>query len=95
MVSRDDGKYVIWPVYFDKNISRRDGRRVPKNIAVDKPSLDNMYRIAKEMGLNPEIEKEAKHPSKQWDYKGRILVDKKDKKEKILREIAKRLKSLS
>ena len=45
MVSREDGKYVIWAVYFDRNVSRRDGRRVPEKLAVENPSIDKIFQI--------------------------------------------------
>jgi len=91
MVSREDGKYVIWAVYFDRNVSRRDGRRVPEKLAVENPSIDKIFEITKELGLNPVIEKDARHPSRPWRKDGRILVDKKDKKEKLIRKIAEKL----
>jgi len=30
MVSRGEDKYVVWPIYFDKSVSRLDGRKVSK-----------------------------------------------------------------
>ena len=42
MVSRDEDKYVVWPVYFDKSVSRLNGRKVSKKHAVDKPSIENI-----------------------------------------------------
>jgi len=93
MVSREDGKYVIWPAYFDINLTRSEGRRVPKDLAVDNPSLDAIYKIAKEMNLNPEIEKDARYPFRPWRKEGRILVDMVEKKTKIVLDIARKLKS--
>ena len=91
MVSKDEDKYVIWPVYFDKSVSRLNGRKVSKKNAVDKPSIENISKAAKSLGLNPVLEKNAAHPSRQWKSEGRILVDKKDAKSKLLRQIANRL----
>ena len=91
MVSKDEDKYVIWPVYFDKSVSRLNGRKVSKKHAVEKPSIENISKAAKSLGLNPVLEKTAAHPSKQWKSEGRILVDKKDAKSKLLVQIANRL----
>ena len=91
MVSRGDDKYVIWPVYFDRSVSRISGRKVSKKIAVDKPKIDNIKKAAIELNLNPVIEKEASHPSRFWKSEGRILVDKINSKAKILRQIANKL----
>ena len=92
MVSREDNKYVIWPAYFDKNLTRSGGRRVPENLAVENPSIDKIFQIAKELNLNPVLEKDARYPARPWRKDGRILVDKVKKKEKILLDIAKKLK---
>jgi len=92
MVSKDEGKYVIWPVYFDKLATRLDGRRVSKKHAVEKPSIEHIIKAAKSLGLNPIMEKNAAHPSHPWKKEGRILIDKKDSKSKILIQIANRLR---
>lgn len=91
MVSRDEDKYVIWPIYFDKSISRLNGRKISKKQAVDKPSLDEIKKAAKSLGLNPEIEENASYPGRFWKKEGRVLVDKKHSKAKILRQIADKL----
>jgi len=91
MVSRGEEKYVIYPIYFDKNVSRLAGRRVPKKYAVEKPNIEDIAKAAKSLGLNPVVEKNSSHPSKPWKKNGRVLIDKKDKKSKLLKQIASRL----
>ena len=91
MVSRGEDKYVIYPVYFDKNISRFAGRKVAKKHAVEKPTVEDISKAAKSLGLNPVLEKDIAHPSRHWKKEGRILVDKKDTKRKSLVLIGKRL----
>jgi len=91
MVSRGDDKYVIWPIYFDKSVSKFKGRKVPLKNAVEKPSIDTILKAAKSLGLNPVLEKECAYPSRHWRKEGRILVDKKDLKSKLLKQIASRL----
>ena len=91
MVSRDEDKYVVWPVYFDKSVSRLEGRRVPQKHAVDKPNAENIAKAAKSLGLNPVLEKNAMHPARTWKKEGRVLIDKKDAKSKLLVQIANRL----
>lgn len=89
MVSRGENKYVIWPIYFDKTVSRLNGRKISKKLAIEKPSIENIAKITKSLGLNPIIEKSAAHPFRPFKKDGRILVDKKDKKSKIIARIAK------
>lgn len=91
MVSRDEDKYVIWPIYFDKSVSRLDGRTVSRKHAVEKPSIENISKATKSLGLHPVLEKNAMHPSRHWKKEGRVLVDKKGSKNKLLVQIANRL----
>jgi len=91
MVSRGEEKYVVWPIYFDKSVSRLNGRKVSKKHAVDKPEAESIAKAAKSLGLNPVLEKNVAYPSKHWKKEGRVLVDKKDSKSKLLRQIANRL----
>ena len=91
MVSRGEDKYVVWPVYFDKSVSRLSGRKVAKKHAVEKPSIEDIAKAAKSLGLNPVLEKNCAYPSKHWKKEGRILVDKKDTKSKLLLQIANRM----
>ena len=91
MVSRGEDKYVVWPRYFDKSISRLYGRKVSKKNAVEKPTSENISKAAKSLGLNPVLEKTCAHPSRHWKKEGRVLVDKKDSKSKLLTQIANRM----
>ena len=91
MVSRGEGKYVVWPIYFDKSVSRLSGRKVSKKNAVDKPDVESISKAAKSLGLNPILEKNVSYPSKHWKKEGRVLVDKKDSKSKLLVKIANRM----
>ena len=91
MVSKDENKYVIYPLYFDSAVSRLNGRKVAKKHAVEKPSLENIAKAAKSLGLNPILEKDGFHPSTPWKKEGRILVEKKGPKTKLLIQLANRL----
>jgi len=91
MVSRGEDKYVVWPIYFDKSVSRLAGRKVSKKHAVEKPSIESIAKAAKSLGLNPVLEKDSAYPSRYWKKEGRILVDKKDSKSNLLTKIANRL----
>ncbi len=88
MVGKKDGKYVIWPAYFDRNLSRDEGRKVPLKLAVENPSVEKIAKAAVALRLNPVIEEDARYPSKHWENKGRVLVNKKKKKNIVLKEIA-------
>jgi signal recognition particle subunit SRP19 len=91
MVSKDENKYVIYPQYFDSMVSRLNGRKVAKKHAIEKPSLENIAKAAQSLGLNPILEKDGTHPSTPWKKEGRILVEKKGPKTKLLIQLANRL----
>ncbi len=85
-------KLVIWPIYFDSDRSRKDGRMVPLADSISKPSIDDIINAASKSGLMPEIEREKKHPKLWYQSSGRILVTKKSSKSSILKMIARNLK---
>jgi signal recognition particle subunit SRP19 len=91
MVSKGEEKFAVYPIYFDSSVSRFSGRRVPKKLAKDKPTIEDISKAAKSLKLNPVLEKDICHPSHHWKKEGRVLVDKKDSKAKLLRQIANRM----
>jgi signal recognition particle subunit SRP19 len=91
MVSKDEPKYILYPLYFDRSVSRLKGRRVPQKHAVEKPTSENIAKAAKSLGLNPLLEKDKVHSSTPWKKEGRVIVDKKGPKTKLLIQIANRL----
>jgi signal recognition particle subunit SRP19 len=91
MVSRDENKYVIYPLYFDRTVSRLKGRKVAKKYAVEKPVLENIAKAAQSLKLNPIIEKNGIHSSTPWKKEGRILIEKKGPKTQLLIQLANRL----
>ena len=92
MVSRDDGKLVLWPCYFDR-AEKRPWRRVPRELAVDAPTADTIAKIAAQMHLKPVLEKGVAHPKRWWKAEGRVLVDARGAKSVLIQQIAERLKA--
>jgi len=84
-------KWVIWPVYFDAEVGRKEGRKIPKELAVKNPTVDEIYMAAKKLGLNP-VKEEKAYPKRWWKKEGRILVDKKERKLEVIRKIAEIIK---
>lgn len=91
MVSKDDGKLVLWPLYFDSE-EPRPWRRVPKELATEDPSAEAIARIAAELRLKPVLEKGVAHPKRWWKQEGRVLVDIRGAKSVLIQQIAERLK---
>ena len=84
-------KAIIWPIYFDINRTRKEGRRVPKNIAVQSPRIDELKQAVDKLGLKNEISIEAHFPRTHWAKSGMLLVEKKEAKQAIIQKIAKQL----
>jgi len=87
--------YVIWPSYLDKNLSKKDGRKIPKNLALDHPKFDEIKKALELIGINHQIEKNSKYPKEQGrDDRnlGRFLVEKKFSKNEILKKISKEIR---
>jgi signal recognition particle subunit SRP19 len=84
-------KAIIWPIYFDSAKTRKDGRRVPKNMAVQSPKITEIKEAADKLGLQNEINLDAHFPKMPWAKTGMLFVEKKEAKEKIIQKIAKQL----
>lgn len=92
MVARDAGKLVLWPHYFDRSLSRAQGRRVPMDLAIEEPRAGPIAQAARTLGLKVELDAGARAPSQWYGKKGRILVEKTDvKKEDVIKQVARRL----
>ena len=86
-------KIVVYPQYIDSTKSRSQGRKLSLEDSVRKPSIDEIYEAAKELGLNPVID-EGRYPKSWWEDSGRVFVDKIDSKLKVLRMISRKIKEL-
>ncbi len=87
------GKYVtVWPQYFDATVSRKYGRRVPKEVAVPKPSLKEIKEVLEALGREYII-LDGKYPRLWWHEEGVVLVEKREGESKtgVLAEIAREL----
>lgn len=84
-------KSIIWPVYFDAAKTRKKGRRVPKNLAVLNPKVEELQMAANRLRLKNEVVEGLGYPKVPWQKSGSILVEKKTSKEQIIRNMAKQL----
>lgn len=91
MVSRDGGKVVLWPSYFDNRLTRSEGRRVPVALAVKGPDAAWIASAAKKAGFAAEIEESVTHPRRPFEKVGRVLIPKSSSKEAVIKAIAERM----
>ncbi|NHJ31571.1 MAG: hypothetical protein FK732_01795 [Asgard group archaeon] len=86
---------VIYPEYFDKNLTWRMGRRVPEKLAFDTPELKRVALAAQKAGYEVFLDSK-KHYSKTWyEQRGRVLITKDGSKEEQLRAIARNLSKVN
>jgi signal recognition particle subunit SRP19 len=64
---------VIYPAYLDADLSRRKGRRVPLDTAVEEPSVDEIAKAVQQVGYDAVVERDKTY-SREWEQRGRVLV---------------------
>ena len=64
---------VLWPAYFDAGLTRSEGRRVPTDLAVDEPTVDEIADAVQQVGYDAVIEREKSY-SREFETRGRVLV---------------------
>lgn len=88
---RKQEKAIIWPAYFDLTKTRSEGRRVPKDSAVQTPKSLEIQEAATKLGLENEIVPEVGYPKTPGLKTGMVLVEKRLPKEQIIKKISRQL----
>jgi signal recognition particle subunit SRP19 len=88
---RKQDKAIIWPAYFDLTKTRKEGRRVPKSLAVQSPKILEVQEAAQKLGLGFEVVADKGYSKTPWVKAGMLLVEKKGSKEQVISRIAKQL----
>jgi len=88
---RKQEKAIIWPAYFDSGKTRKEGRRVPKPLAVTTPKITEIEEAATKLGLENELVPDKGYPKTPWSKPGMLLVEKQDSKEQVINKLAKQL----
>lgn len=95
MIEERNTTWIIYPEYFDIRFSRRLGRKVPLNLCIDSPTLDEVLEATRKAGLRViRIERDKRHPANWIESRGRIIVlkDNKTSKRATLIKLAKYIK---
>jgi signal recognition particle subunit SRP19 len=64
---------VIWPAALDADRTRSEGRRVPQDLAVPDPTVDEIARAVQQVGYDAVVEREVTYP-REHEPRGRVLV---------------------
>ena len=64
---------VIWPAYLDGERSRSEGRRIPEDLAVPDPTVDEIASAVQQVGYDAVIERDKTYP-REYEPRGRVVV---------------------
>ena len=86
-----NGMLIFWPSYFDRDISRSQGRKLPSNLAAPDVTLELLTKAAEAAGLDFEVEPEKRYPRNWIETQGYIVVanDEGHKKKRLMLQLAK------
>lgn len=94
MVRTRTDHIILWPSYFDSRNKRSSGRRVPKALAIEKPTVQEIFKAVSSLGLDAVILEEKSYPSKWWEHEGCVSVEKSLSKTELINKVAPKLKSI-
>ncbi len=86
-----DGKIIVWPAYLDSNLTRAQGRRIPKNLGAPDISIKILKEAADSAGFDSEVEAKKVYPRGWNQSSGYLVVEnpEKHKKKRLLLMLAK------
>ena len=83
-------RQVIWLDYFNSELKRREGRRVPMNSATRSPTLDELGEACRRLKLES-VAQPAQFPLSPLRQSGYVSVPKSKPKQGLVMTIAKEL----
>ncbi len=86
-------RIIIYPAYFNLHYSRREGRRVPKNLAFE-AKLETIIKAVRELGYEFEVEEDKRYPRFWWKERGRVIIETDEPKSEVIRKIAKKIRGI-
>ena len=92
MVRTRASHHVLWPSYFDLRRTRAEGRRVPKNLAIEKPTLEAIFKAVKAIGFEATMHKEKSYPGNWCEKEGMVRVPKSMPKTELMCKVAEKIK---
>ena len=94
MVRTRTDHIILWPSYFDSRNKRSSGRRVPKSLAVEKPTVQELFKVITSLGLEAVILEDKAYPSNWQEHEGCVSVEKSLTKTELISKMAPKLKAL-
>ena len=93
---KDYDHVVLWLDYFNKNLKRRQGRKVKRDQAVFDPTVQELVEATRAAGFqlsDQEINNDARFPRRSFVKSGYVMVAKKEgiKKSQTIDAVANKL----
>lgn len=87
---------MLWLDYFNKNLKRRQGRKVNREQAVFDPTVQELAEAAKAAGFqfsDQEVNDNARFPRRSFTRSGYVMVAKKEgvKKSQVIDAVAEKI----
>ena len=81
---------ILYPCYFNTALERRQGRKVLRKDGAKVPSLTEIERALKKLGMRFRVE-DKHHPAHWMRKEGRVVVEWKEAKAALIRKVAHQL----
>jgi signal recognition particle subunit SRP19 len=93
---KDYDHVILWLDYFNKNLKRRQGRKVKRDRAVFDPTVTELTDAVKSAGFEMSedaVNEQARFPRRSFVKSGYVMITKKDglSKSKVLDTVAEKL----
>jgi signal recognition particle subunit SRP19 len=91
---KDYDHYIIWLDYFNRSLSRGNGRKLKREFSVFDPTLEDLIDAARSVGYEPPHEDtndHARYPRRPFVRSGYVMFPKKEKKSILIQSIAEKL----
>jgi signal recognition particle subunit SRP19 len=93
---KDYDHVIVWTDYFNRNLSRRKGRKVSKDMAIFDPSIQELVNASKSAGFavsNDNTNESARFPRRPYVRSGYVMLEKieNSKKSNILNTLAEKI----
>ncbi|MDE1857942.1 MAG: hypothetical protein KGI26_02585 [Thaumarchaeota archaeon] len=90
---KDYDRYIFWLDYFDSELKRSQGRRVPLSTATRAPTLAELGEACRRLNIQPQPQT-ARYPPKAAKESGYVSVAKAPPKHALLLKVAKELSTV-
>lgn len=81
-------RMILYPLYFDNQVSLKGGRRVSLDHAVKDPNINMLKKVLSSLSFEFDIESNKRHPKSTASTLGRVNIHTKEKKSKVIQIIA-------